>query len=182
MRKTYYFFIALFILLSITYISDYSLKGKKTDSSSMQQAGFLPKAEAFSKAESKAFVVTDTLNWKLLGAIKFVKKQNKDYPDGVMYPIINSTLKVKNKKRIAMSGFIVPIDNTTYALSKNVFAACFFCGQAGPETIMGIKFRGGTPKLKTDQYVTLEGNFRINENDVEDWIYHIEDAVIVKGK
>lgn len=181
MRKTYYFVITLFTFLSVIYISD-NLKAKKSDSFSLQQAGFLPGTGTFSKSESKSFVVTDTLNWKLLGAIKFVKKQNKDYPDGVMYPIINSTLKVKNKKRIAMSGFIVPIDNTTYALSKNVFAACFFCGQAGPETIMGIKFRGGTPKLKTDQYVTLEGNFRINENDVEDWIYHIEDAVIVKGK
>ncbi|MEZ0006972.1 hypothetical protein ABH942_002350 [Flavobacterium sp. 28YEA47A] len=181
MRKTYYFVITLFTFLSAIYISD-NLKEKKSDSLSLQQAGFLPKMETFSKPEAKSFVVTDTLNWKLLGAIKFVKKQNKDYPDGVMYPIINSTLKVKNKKRIAMSGFIVPIDNTTYALSKNVFAACFFCGQAGPETIMGIKFRGGTPKLKTDQYVTLEGNFRINDNDVEDWIYHIEDAVIVKGK
>lgn len=181
MRKTYYFVITLFTFLSVISISD-NLKGKKSDSFSLQQAGFLPRTETFSKSEVKSFVVTDTLNWKLLGAIKFVKKQNKDYPDGVMYPIINSTLKGKNKKRIAMSGFIVPIDNTTYALSKNVFAACFFCGQAGPETIMGIKFRGGTPKLKTDQYVTLEGNFRINENDVEDWIYHIEDAVIVKGK
>jgi hypothetical protein len=178
MRKTY-FFIALFLFLGAIYIN---VKGKESDSFSVQQAGFLPKAGAFSKSEAKSLIVTDTLNWKLLGAIKFVKKTNKDYPEGVMYPIINSTLKTKNKKRIAMSGFIVPIDNTTYALSKNVFAACFFCGQAGPETIMGIKFRGSTPKLKTDQYVTLEGNFRINENDVEDWIYHIEDAVIVKGK
>jgi len=39
-----------------------------------------------------------------------------------------------------------------------------------------------TPKLKTDQYVTLVGTFRINENDVEDWIYHIDNAEIVKGR
>lgn len=185
MRKRYYFFIALFVVFTFidtTFVSDWSLKEKESDSHSLQKASFLPEITAFSKFESKSFVATDTLNWKLLGAIKFVKKPNKDYPEGVMFPIINSTLKTKNKKRIAMSGFIVPIDNTTYALSKNVFAACFFCGQAGPETIMGIKFKGSTPKLKTDQYVTLEGNFRINENDVEDWIYHIEDAIIVKGK
>lgn len=124
----------------------------------------------------------DTLSWKLLGIIKYVKKPNKDFPEGVMYPIVNSTLKEKNKKKIVMSGFIIPIDNVSYALSKNVFASCFFCGQAGPETIMGIKFKGNTPKLKTDQYVTLEGTFRYNDSDVDDWIYHIDDAVIVKGK
>lgn len=123
----------------------------------------------------------DSLNWKLLGMIKFIKKADKEYGE-IMYPQVSPLLKQKASKRIAISGFIIPIDNTSYALSKNVFAACFFCGNAGPETIMGIKFKGATPKLKTDQYVTLVGIFRINENDVEDWIYHIDNAEIVKGK
>ena len=129
------------------------------------------------------FVATpiDSINWKLLGMIKFIKKADKEYGE-IMYPQVSPLLKQKATKKIAISGFIIPIDNTTYALSKNVFASCFFCGQAGPETIMGIKFKGATPKLKTDQYVTLVGTFRINENDVEDWIYHIDNAEIVKGK
>ena len=130
-----------------------------------------------------AFVTTpiDSINWKFLGMIKFIKKADKEYGE-IMYPQVSPLLKQKAGKKIAISGFIIPIDNTTYALSKNVFASCFFCGQAGPETIMGIKFKGATPKLKTDQYVTLVGTFRINENDVEDWIYHIDNAEIVKGK
>ena len=152
--------------------------------------GFYPKPEITSSSSQNSVetnfnagkpAVIDTLNWKLLGMIKFVKKADKEYGE-VMYPVVSPLLKQKDKKKISMSGFIIPIDNTTYALSKNVFASCFFCGQAGPETIMGIKFKGDTPKLKTDQYVTLEGNFRINETDVEDWIYHIDNAVIVKGK
>jgi len=121
----------------------------------------------------------DTLTWKLLAQIKYLKKPSKDYPEGVMFPVINPTLKAKNAKPILMSGFIIPIDNKTYALSKNVFASCFFCGQAGPETIMGIKFKNPGMKLKTDQYVTLQGNFRYNDADVDDWIYHIDNAVIV---
>jgi len=186
MRKIYYFFIGFFILffyLDMTFVPNkIGFSKPEATSKTIQKAGFLPSMENFSDFGNEAFFVSDTLNWKQLGAIKFVKKQHKDYPEGVMFPLVNSTLKAKNKKRVAISGFIVPIDNTTYALSKNVFASCFFCGQAGPETIMGIKFKGGTPKLKTDQYVTLEGNFRVNETDIEDWIYHVEDAVIVKGK
>jgi hypothetical protein len=125
--------------------------------------------------------VADTLSWKLLGQIKYIKKASPDYPEGVMFPVVNTTLKAKNKKPIVMSGFIIPIDNKNYALSKNVFASCFFCGQAGPETIMGIKFKNPNMKLKTDQYVTLQGTFRYNDSDVDDWIYHIENAVITKG-
>ena len=129
---------------------------------------------------SKSTTVTnDTLTWKLLGDIKYIRKKHATYGE-VEFPQVNMKLKMMQKKTVFMSGFIVPIDNKNYALSKNVFAACFFCGKSGPETIAGIKFKGGAfPKLKTDTYVTLKGTFRYNESDVEDWIYHIEDAVIV---
>jgi hypothetical protein len=130
---------------------------------------------------SKKLVAADTLTWKLLGEIKYMKKKHASYGE-VDFPIINTKLKKLAKKTIVMSGFIVPIDNKNYALSKNVFASCFFCGKSGPETIMGIKFKGATPKLKTDTYLTIKGTFRPNENDVEDWIYNCDNAEIVKGK
>lgn len=130
---------------------------------------------------SKKFVAADTLTWKMLGEIKYMKKKHASYGE-VDFPIINTKLKKLAKKTIVMSGFIVPIDNKNYALSKNVFASCFFCGKSGPETIMGIKFKGATPKLKTDTYLTIKGTFRPNENDVEDWIYNCDNAEIVKVK
>ncbi|MCL9809183.1 hypothetical protein [Flavobacterium luminosum] len=133
-----------------------------------------------SKKEIQKTVVTDTLTWKKLGQIKFVKKPHKDY-GSIDYPLISPEVKKLNNKRIVITGFIVPIDNVNYAISKNVFAACFFCGKAGPETIMGIKFRAGKMKLRTDQYVTLEGILKVNESDPDNWMYNVEDAVIVKG-
>lgn len=138
------------------------------------------KKASFSVTNDKLFFA-DTLSWKLLGEIKFLKKKHATYGE-VDFPLVNTKLKKLQKKTIVMSGFIVPIDNKNYALSKNVFASCFFCGKSGPETIMGIKFKGATPKLKTDTYLTLKGTFRYNETDVEDWIYHIENAEIVGGK
>src|SRR6478609_3980382 len=133
------------------------------------------------KSSNKLVTSADTLTWKLLGEIKYMKKKHASYGE-VDFPIINTKLKKLAKKTIVMSGFIVPIDNKNYALSKNVFASCFFCGKSGPETIMGIKFKGATPKLKTDTYLTIKGTFRPNENDVEDWIYNCDNAEIVKGK
>jgi hypothetical protein len=132
-------------------------------------------------SSKKAFLAADTLTWKLLGEIKYLKKKHASYGE-VDFPVINTKLKKLAKKTIVMSGFIVPIDNKNYALSKNVFASCFFCGKSGPETIMGIKFKGATPKLKTDTYLTIKGTFRPNEDDVEDWIYNCDNAEIVKGK
>lgn len=131
------------------------------------------------KKTSNKIIAEDTLTWKLLGTISYKKKTVKDYGE-VEFPVVNPKLKSLGKKTVVISGFIIPIDSKNYAISKNVFAACFFCGKSGPETLAGIKFKGPLPKLNTDQYVTLKGTFRYNETDIEDWIYHIEDAVIVK--
>lgn len=134
--------------------------------------------ETYSKAE-KTLLSADTLTWKMLGDIKYIKKNVKDYGE-VEFPVVNAKLKALAKKQVVIKGFIIPIDAKNFAISKNVFAACFFCGKSGPETISGIKFKGVTPKLKTDQYVTLKGTFRYNENDMDDWIYNIDNAEIVK--
>lgn len=159
-------------------IAAVALSGVVLTSLGLPQATTAHNTVSVAPAEaSKPF--SDTLNWKLLGQIKYIKKPSKDYPEGVMYPIINTQLKAKQGKQVVMTGFVVPIDNKSYALSKNVFASCFFCGKAGPETIMGIKMKEPM-RFKTDQYVTLKGTFRYNDSDVEDWIYHIEDAEVVK--
>ena len=141
---------------------------------------FQKKEDSFNTSITTNKVTNDTLTWKKLGYIKFVKKQHKDY-GMVDYPVISPEIKMRNNKRVFLSGFIVPIDNVNYAISKNVFASCFFCGKAGPETIAGLKFRGGKMKLRTDQYVTLSGVLKINETDVDNWMYNLEDVVIVKG-
>ncbi|MFY7728758.1 MAG: hypothetical protein ACOVRN_04515, partial [Flavobacterium sp.] len=133
-------------------IAAVALSGVVLTSLGLPQAKAAHKTVSVAHAEaSKPF--SDTLNWKLLGQIKYIKKPSKDYPEGVMYPIINTQLKAKQGKQVVMTGFVVPIDNKSYALSKNVFASCFFCGKAGPETIMGIKMKEPM-RFKTDQYVT----------------------------
>lgn len=177
MRKQYILLVVLVgVLLALETFYRPKVKTVDFKRKTIEKAGFF----SFSSQLNFLQKNPDTLTWKLLGDIKFVKKKDKTYGE-VMFPQVNPKLKLTNKKRVAISGFIVPIDNKNFAISKNVFASCFFCGKSGPETIAGIKFRGETPKLRTDQYVTLVGTFRSNESDVDDWIYHIEDAVIVKG-
>lgn len=52
-------------------MSEFSKKEKV--SSEIQTAGFVPDFSKSSLLERKSFLVADTLNWKLLGMIKFVK-------------------------------------------------------------------------------------------------------------
>lgn len=141
--------------------------------------------EKNSKTEKQTFakttVANDTLTWKLLGDIKYVRKKHATYGE-VEFPQVNLKLKGYHNKTVYLTGFIVPIDSKNYALSKNVFASCFFCGKSGPETITGLKFKCSLPKLKTDTYLTIKGTFKVNETDVDNWIYNIENAEIVSKK
>ena len=106
--------------------------------------------------QTKSTTVTnDTLTWKLLGDIKYIRKKHATYGE-VEFPQVNLKLKSYHNKTVYLTGFIVPIDSKNYALSKNVFASCFFCGKSGPETITGLKFKGVLPKLKTDTYLTIK--------------------------
>jgi hypothetical protein len=142
---------------------------------------FEKNAETEHQTFEKTTVAHDTLTWKLLGDIKYVRKKHASYGE-VEFPQVNLKLKAYHNKTVYLTGFIVPIDSKNYALSKNVFASCFFCGKSGPETITGLKFKGALPKLKTDTYLTIKGTFKVNETDVDNWIYNIENAEIVSKK
>ena len=67
-----------------------------------------------------------------------------------------------------------------YALSKNPYAACFFCGGAGPETITGLTFAKTPKRYKTDELLTLQGVFKLNSENVDKFMYQLYAVEAVK--
>ena len=84
-----------------------------------------------------------------------------------------------NGKEVIIRGYLVPVDKTTWALSKNTYAACFFCGKAGPETVVGLTFASDPGKLKMDANALIKGTFVLNGTNVDDWMYSLTDARII---
>ncbi|MBL7790303.1 MAG: hypothetical protein JNL75_10785 [Chitinophagales bacterium] len=125
--------------------------------------------------------VETVVTWNTLKNVRYEERPDPVYKL-VHKPIYGKTVRELEDKTIQIKGFIIPITSNTYALSKNPFAACFFCGQAGPETVMGIQFRKLKDKLKTDMFVTLKGKFILNHDNPDDWMYHIIDAEIIEIK
>ena len=54
-------------------------------------------------------------------------------------------------------------------------ASCFFCGAAGPETIVEVSFEE-KPPFKTDQIVTVTGILQLNANNVDHCNYILNEA------
>lgn len=65
-------------------------------------------------------------------------------------------------KRITIVGYFLDLDpdGKWFVLSKNPFATCFFCGKAGPETVLELLgYKNEKNKFKSDDMVEVTGTF-----------------------
>lgn len=125
--------------------------------------------------------VKDTITWLILNDLEYKEAPHEVY--GTVYlPEFSKGVKKLANKQVLIKGYLVPVDKTTWALSKNTYAACFFCGKAGPETVIGLTFKGDPGKLKMDANATVTGKFILNGKDVDDWMYSLTDVEIISIK
>lgn len=64
-------------------------------------------------------------------------------------------------KKVTIVGYFLDLDpnGEWFILSKNPFATCFFCGKAGPETILELVGFKNKKKFKSDDMVEVTGIF-----------------------
>jgi hypothetical protein len=128
---------------------------------------------------SAAFAQTE-VSWSTLLDITFKDIYLEKEDIYVYYPLFSEKQRKLNLKKITITGYIIPVDATsnTYVLSAYPFSSCFFCGNAGPESVMAIYFKGKTRTFKTDERLTLTGTLRLNDTDIDELVYILEDAEV----
>ena len=121
------------------------------------------------------------INWKRLADVRFTRKFNKQAEMYFMYPTFGNTVRQLDGKEIQIKGYLIPVDETgnIYVVSSQPMAMCFFCGGAGPESLIELQFRNKKQRFKTDEIRTLSGKLRLNPNDIEHLNYILTDAQIV---
>lgn len=125
--------------------------------------------------------VVQKITWKQLSDVIFDRKWDEKMQMPMLYPSFSRTIKALHGKIISISGYVVPVDakGGMFVLSANPNSSCFFCGGAGPETIMTLKFKSGKPAFETDDYVRFQGRLRLNEKNIYELYYNLDDAVLV---
>ncbi len=123
----------------------------------------------------------EELTWDMLRDVKFEKEYSNEASAYILFPKFGKSLKALEGKLVRIKGYMVPVDLTTkeFVLSANPYATCFFCGGAGPESVMSLVFKE-TPKrsFKTDEHLTFTGVFRLNDNDIYNLNYILEQAML----
>lgn len=123
-----------------------------------------------------------SVSWKHLADVRFSKKLNRELNMYFLYPKFGASVMQLEGKEIMVRGYMIPVDpeNDIYVLSAQPMAMCFFCGGAGPESIIELQFRDKRQRFKTDAVKTISGKLVLNRDDVEHLNYILKDAVVIK--
>lgn len=97
---------------------------------------------------------------------------------GLLKPMFPESVRDLDGVEVIISGYIVPVDvsGSRYALSRFPLASCFFCGNAGPETVMELNFSSPIHHLITDTFVTVKGVFMLNDNEPHRLFFILENC------
>lgn len=128
-----------------------------------------------------AFASNDykTIRWWMLQDVTFEDVFDSMTDQYYLKPIFGEKVIALNNQLVQISGYIIPVDISSgmYVLSAYPFSACYFCGGAGPESVMQLKFKElPKEKLKTDDYITFKGKLKLNSTNYEDLNYILLNA------
>lgn len=120
------------------------------------------------------------ISWKRLADVQFSRRLNKELSMYFLYPTFGPSVNALQGKEISIRGYIIPVDenDNIYVISAKPMAACFFCGGAGPESIMELQFRKKKLRFRTDEVRTVTGKLILNTNDVDHLNYILKDAAV----
>lgn len=118
------------------------------------------------------------IDWKLLAQVDFEDRYHKEYEAWYLFPKFSDKVQKLDGRQVAIKGYVIPldVDGGLYALSAYPFSACFFCGGAGPESVISLKFDGDHPRYDTDDVATFTGRLELNDSDVENFNYILHEA------
>jgi len=120
--------------------------------------------------------------WKTLSDVEIKIKPDKTQKYEVEYPEFGEKVKAIDNTEIHLSGYIVPLKELTghkyFVLSAYPFNMCFFCGAAGPETVIEVYSKEEIDF--TSDKITIKGKLKLNYDDPDHLMYMLNDAYLIE--
>ncbi|PWJ43278.1 DUF3299 domain-containing protein [Sediminitomix flava] len=117
--------------------------------------------------------------WEALSDIKIKKGFDETLQMEVSVASFGPKVDLIEGQEITLSGYVMPIDteDNTVILSSLPFTSCFFCGGAGPETVLQTDLE--RERSWVNQYVTIKGRLKVNRNDFLSLLYELEEVEMI---
>nr|MBS0036773.1 hypothetical protein [Saprospiraceae bacterium] len=117
--------------------------------------------------------------WRTLSKISYKKEYNDMFGFEIDMPVFSEEIRALENKEVLIRGYIIPVEgyrnHKEFIFSAYPYANCFFCGGAGPETVMEIY--ASEPVRFSSEIVWLKGTLILNDSDINHLFYILEDVV-----
>ena len=126
-----------------------------------------------------------SLTWEVLSNVKFNKQYDETIKAYWLVPTFGARVKAYENKTVIVEGYFIPVDTEGkfYVLSKYPYSSCFFCGGAGPESIVELQVSKKLVKhISMDERVQFQGKFALNVSDFKHCNYILKGARPLKKK
>jgi hypothetical protein len=120
--------------------------------------------------------------WKVLAKISYKKEYDELMGFKIDKPVFSESIKALDGKEVTIKGYIIPVEgyksHKEFIFSAYPYSMCFFCGGAGPETVMEVEAIEGV-KYSADA-VVLRGTLKLNDKDINRLMYKLTGAKLIK--
>jgi hypothetical protein len=110
--------------------------------------------------------------WQDLMSVKSIQKRDSYTPK------FEAKQRTHDGKKVTLSGYMYAYEEAPvhkfFMLSFYPVSMCFFCGGAGPETVIEVTMK--KPFKFTSRKITLTGTLQLNQDDPERLFYFLLNA------
>lgn len=120
------------------------------------------------------------IDWDLLAKVTFSYDYLSNIKTLYAKPDFSPEVLALDSAWVSIEGYVMPMDTEgeKYALSAEPYQACFFCGNAGPESVMELHFKSKRPpRYDIDAYIKFDGRLVLNKEDPMKLTYSLTEAV-----
>lgn len=119
------------------------------------------------------------IDWSYLADVEFDIKFSEELGYDLYYAKFGKMVSPYDGKEVIISGYMIPLDpmGVSYVLSKNPNSSCFFCGGAGPETVLELVLKpSAMERYEVDAVKSFKGILKLNKVNKTQLTYVLTDA------
>lgn len=121
--------------------------------------------------------------WKTFSKISYKKEYDELMGFKIDKPVFGDAIKALEGKEVTIKGYIIPVEgyksHKEFIFSAFPYSMCFFCGGAGPETVMEVEATEGI-KYSADAII-IKGVVVLNDKDINRLMYKLVNAKLIKS-
>ena len=122
-----------------------------------------------------------SLGWDVLEQATFEVKINEETQTYWLIPEFSDVVQFFDNERVSIEGYFIQMDTeeNIHVLSRFPYSSCFFCGAAGPESIVELQMKDPIKSVPMDERIRVEGQFQLNSEIQEHFNYILKNVTIL---